>query len=462
MTGMPPAPPRPEVTPPAPFSVPVPTRHRLANGLTVLAYDVPRQYVISVRLAVPLPLRVEPRDREGVAAIMARTLDEGTDRHSSVEFARLLERRGVAFGAGMAEGGLSVDLDVAKRNLPEALDLLRQCLTEASFPQDQVERQVATRLAEIEQEYAVPAHRGAIELWRTFFDPGSRAARPVGGSAETVSAITRDDVVAFRDAHVRPDAATLVVAGDLAGIDVTELISEALGSWAAADPAAIDPLAAPTLPERAPLALASDRTRIVVVDRPGSVQTELLIACSGPDRHVAGGFAPFPMLGFILGGAPTSRLDLVLREDKGYTYGVRAGFRPRRRGGVFVTSGSVRGDVTAEALELALTVLEGARDGVTDDEIAQARNFLTLTAPARYATADTVADEAAALSFDGLSTDFADQTLREIDAATATQVSAAYRRYVDGAWTIVLVGDAATIVEPVRALGRGAPVVVDS
>ena len=116
MTGMPPpVPPRPEVTPPGPFSVPIPTRHRLGNGLTVLAYDVPRQYVISVRLAVPLPLRLEPRDREGVAAIMARTLDEGTDRHTSVEFARLLERRGVAFGAGVAARGLSGGPDVAQR-----------------------------------------------------------------------------------------------------------------------------------------------------------------------------------------------------------------------------------------------------------------------------------------------------------------------------------------------------------
>ncbi|MBK8867852.1 MAG: insulinase family protein [Dermatophilaceae bacterium] len=456
-------PPRPDVIPAEPFSVPTPSLTRLANGLTVLSYHLPGQYVISVRLAIPLPLAREPRDKEGVASIMSRTLDEGTARHTSVEFARMLERRGVALGAGMGEGGLSVDLDVAKRHLPDALDLLRQCITEPAFPQDQVERHVATRLAEIEQEYAVPAHRGGIELWRTYFDSQSRSARPVAGQAETVASITRDDVVAFHDEHVRPNAATIVVAGDLTGIDAASFVLKALGEWEIGETdSPLDLTAPPELPDRQPPALADDRARIVIVDRPDSVQAELLIACAGPDRHVEGGFAPFPMLGFILGGAPTSRLDLLLREDKGYTYGLRSGFRPRRRGGVFITSGSVRGDVAAEALDLTLSVLEDARAGVTDDEIAQARSFLTLTAPSRYATADTVAEEAAALSFDGLGTDFADRTLRAIAAASADEVSTAYRQFVDGSWTVVVVGDAASIAEPIAALGRGTPTVVAS
>ena len=127
-----------------------------------------------------------------------------------------------------------------------------------------------------------------------------------------------------------------------------------------------------------------------------------VVACPGPDRHVAQGWAPYPVLGFVVGGSPTARVDALLREEKGYTYGIRAAFRPRRVGGLFLVSGSVRSEVTGEAVRDLLAVLDGARDGFTEAECEQGRQYLVRTAPARYATADTVADEAAGLSYDCL------------------------------------------------------------
>jgi predicted Zn-dependent peptidase len=189
--------PRPDVVPAEPYTFPEAQRRTLPNGLEVVVYDVPGQYVHSVRVSIPLPLSREPRDKEGVATLMARTLDEGTENHSSSEFALLLERKGVALGAGASEGGISVDVDVAKRHLEYALDLLRQALTEPAFPAAEVTRHVKQRIAEIEQERSVAAQRGAMELVATFFDPSERTSRPTGGSRETVSAITRDDVAAF-------------------------------------------------------------------------------------------------------------------------------------------------------------------------------------------------------------------------------------------------------------------------
>ena len=99
-------------------------------------------------------------------------------------------------------------------------------------------------------------------------------------------------------------------------------------------------------------------SRIVLVSRPGSVQTEIVVGAPGPDRSVEGGWAPYPVLGFVLGGSPNARVDAVLREEKGYTYGIRSSFRPRRAGGVFLTSGSVRADSTAESLRLLVEILE--------------------------------------------------------------------------------------------------------
>ena len=437
---------RPEVSAPEPWSFPEARTATLANGLGVVTYDIPGQYVISVRLAVPLPLEREPRELEGIGTIMARTLDEGTDRHTAEEFAELLERKGIALGAGVSESGLVVDVDVPKRNLDEALDLLSQAVREPAFLANEVSRHVKIRLAEIDQERAQPAHRAAMEFIATYFDADERASRPTAGTKATVSAISSQDLVAFHAANVLPSGATIVVAGDLGDLDVVASLEQALGSWQQASAEVSQPREA---------ARAADAERIVFVDRPGSVQTEFYLGCPGPDRHVEGGWAAYPVLGFVVGGSPNARVDAVLREDKGFTYGIRSGFRPRRRGGMFLTSGSVRADSTVEALGLLLDILDKAREGFTEEETRAGVDFIGRTAPGRYATADTVAEEAAGLSLEGLTTEFTTANLVALADVDAAALAAAYDRYVTGAWTVIVVGDASLYAEGVRALARG-------
>jgi len=455
---------RPVVAPPAPWDFPAAATHDLPGGLRLLTYDVPGQYVLSVRLGLPISLRDEPRDREGVATIMARSLDEGTQRWSAEEFARLLERKGVSFGAGMTDSGLSIDLDVVKGNLEPALDLLRQILTEPAFPQTEVARQVRTRLAEIDQERAVPSARAGLEFVRTFYAPEDRSSRPTGGSRDTVAQVTRDDVARFHAQHVVAAGVTMVLAGDLAGLDVPALVDTALGGWGSGGR------------ERAryldrPATLASDRSRIVLVSRPGSVQTEIVVGAPGPDRSVEGGWAPYPVLGFVLGGSPTARVDAVLREDKGYTYGIRSSFRPRRAGGLFLTSGSVRSDSTAESLRLLVEILGSGSEGFSEKEIRSGVDFISKTAPGRYATADAIADEAVSMALDGRTTEFVTSNLRDLRTVDAARVDAAYGRFAERAgigagprsgagWTIALVGDADAHLDAISALDLGELTVV--
>lgn len=458
------APARPTVAPPPQWSFPEAVTHDLPNGIRLVTYDVPGQYVISVRLGMPIALDVEPRDREGVATIMARTMDEGTARYSADEFARLLERKGVSYGAGVSDAGLSMDLDVVKGNLEPALDLLRQIIMEPTFREQEVTRQVRTRLAEIDQERSIPAHRAALEFVATYYADTERSSRPTGGTRETVGAITRQDVVAFHESHVHASGTTVVVAGDLSGLDVRSLVETALGGWRPG-------------PERAPFlrreaAVAQDRCRIVLVDRPGSVQTEIAIGAPGPDRSVEGGWAPFPVLGFVLGGSPNARIDAVLREDKGYTYGIRSSFRPRRTGGVFLTSGSVRADSTTESLRLLVEILESGRDGFSEKEVRSGVDFIGKTAPGRYATADAIADEAVGMALDGRTTEFTTANLRDLERVDRERLAAAFDRFaaaagigqVDGergsGWTVVLVGDAASHRAAIEGLGLGEVTVV--
>jgi len=447
-----PAVPRPEVLAPEPWQFPEPSRSTLPNGVEVVRYDIPGQYVVSVRTVVPFPLSAEPREVEGVATVMARMLDEGTAEHTAEQFAELLERKGIAIGAGVTEAGLSVDLDVPKRHLAEALDLLRQVLADPVFPQPELDRHVRTRLAEIEQERALGPQRAAREFVATIFDAEERASRPTGGSAETVRAIGRSDVVGFHADRVGPQGAVVVVAGDLADVDVPALAREALGCWA--NPGQVD------LPGAAAPRYATDRARVVLVDRPGAVQSELLVGCPGPDRRAEGGWAAYPVLGFVVGGSPNARVDAVLREEKGYTYGIRSVFRPRRVGGLFLTSGSVRADATVESVRLLLDILMSGRDGFRPDEVRSGVDFISKTAPARFATADAVADEAASLALEGLTTRFTTENLERMRRLDPEALGEAWRRWVTGEWTVVVVGDAGTYADAVRELGVGDVAVV--
>ncbi|GGB72288.1 protease [Knoellia flava TL1] len=443
---------RPEVAPPEPWAFPLPDESVTQNGIRLLSYAVPGQYVVSLRLVVPLSLTDEPADREGVAAMTARLLDEGTTRHSSEEFAELMERTGMALGASVTDGGLSVDVDVPQRLLPEALDLLRQALSEPAFPEAEVRRILRSRLAEIEQERASAPHRAARELGATLWAPTERASRPAAGRPETISAMGRDDVVDFHRRHVGPRGATLVVAGDLDGVDVPVLVEATLGQWTNPDhEVATSP--------RAPRPAGGGR-RVVLVDRPGSVQSELTVAVPGPDRSVATGWAPYPVLSFVVGGSPSARVDAVLREDKGYTYGIRSAFRPRARGGSFVTSGSVRADSTIDALRLLVEILDRAREGFSESEIRGGVDYVVQTAPGRYATADAVADEASALALEGLPLDFQTTTLAAMRELDAERLRTAYAEVATGEWVVVVVGDAATLREGIEGLGLGPVTVV--
>lgn len=445
---------RPSVAPPAPWAFPEPHATRLDNGVRLLGYDLPGQHVASIRLVLPMPLRSEPRDVEGVGTILARTLDEGTARRTSDEMALALERAGVALRAGVSDHGLVVDVDVPRRRLRTAAELLHEAVTEPAFGAAEVARHVRMRRSEIEHEHADPASMAALAFLAAFYPAQDRFSRPAAGQDVGVAAIGPDDVRAHHRRHVRPDRASLALAGDGA-VEGLDVIADVLGAWTSPDASPV-----PTQ-DPAPRDRSGRPAEIVVVDRPGSVQSELYVGCDGPDRQVAGGWAPFPVLAMIIGGAPQARLDAVLREEKGYTYGMRCGFRPRPGGGLFVTSGAVRSDATADAVRLTLDILDGAADGFTADETRWGVDFVARTAPGRFATADAVAAEAAARCLDGSGEAETTRVLERTRALTPDLLSQAYREHVGRAWTTVVVGDAAQIVGGLEGIDRGSVRVVE-
>ncbi|MFD4547646.1 M16 family metallopeptidase [Streptomyces sp. NPDC058466] len=449
--------PQPQAGEAKPWAFPAPERGALDNGLTVLRCHRPGQQVVAVEVILAAPLEAEPAGLDGVATIMARAFSEGTDKHSAEEFAAELERCGATLDAHADHPGVRLSLEVPVSRLSKGLGLLADALRAPAFADSEVERLVRNRLDEIPHETANPARRAAKELSKELFPATSRMSRPRQGSEETVQSIDSAAVRAFYEKHVRPATATAVIVGDLTDVDVDGLLTDTLGSWtgSSAEPRPVPPVT------------TDDTGRVIVVDRPGAVQTQLLIGRVGADRHDR--VWPAQVLGtYCLGGTLTSRLDRVLREEKGYTYGVRAFGQVLRAApdgtgiAMLAISGSVDTPNTGPALDDLWKVLRTlAAEGLTDAERDVAVQNLVGVAPLKFETAAAVASTLADQVEQYLPDDY-QATLYQQLAATGTveATAAAVNAFPVDRLVTVLVGDAAQIEEPVKALGIGEVTVV--
>ncbi|WP_406103507.1 insulinase family protein [Streptomyces sp. NBC_01003] len=449
--------PQPQAGTARPWAFPAPERGTLDNGLTVLRCHRPGQQVVAVEINLEAPLEAEPAGLDGVATIMARAFSEGTDKLAAEEFAAELERCGATFDAHADHPGVRVSLEVPVSRLPKALGLLADALRAPAFADSEIERLVRNRLDEIPHETANPGRRAAKELSKQLFPAAARMSRPRQGTEETVAAVDAAAVRAFYDRHVRPATATAVVVGDLAGIDLDALLADTLGAWTGntAEPRPVPPVT------------ADDTGRVVIVDRPGAVQTQILIGRIGADKHDR--VWPAQVLGtYCLGGTLTSRLDRVLREEKGYTYGVRSFAQVLRSApdgtgaAMLAISGSVDTPNTGPALDDLWRVLRTlAAEGLTDAERDVAVQNLVGVAPLKFETAAAVAGTLADQVEQHLPDDFQAEVYRRLAATGTVEATAAVvNAFPMDRLVTVLVGDAAQIEEPVRALGIGEVTVV--
>lgn len=448
--------PQPQPGTATPWAFPAPERGLLPNGLTVLRCHRPGQQVVAVDVVLNAPLAAEPEGLDGVATIMARAFSEGTDKLSAEEFTAELERCGATLDAHADHPGVRLSLEVPASRLGKAMGLLADALRAPAFPDGEIERLVDNRLDEIPHELANPARRAAMALAAELFPAGSRMSRPRQGAQETVERVDAAAVRSFYEAHVRPATTTVAIVGDFTGIDLDRTLAESLGTWTGTT---AEPLPVPAV-------TADDTGRVVIVDRPGAVQTQLLIGRTGPDRHAS--IWPAQILGtYCLGGTLTSRLDRVLREEKGYTYGVRSFGQvllsaPDGTGtAMLAISGSVDTPNTGPALADLWTVLRTlAAEGLTEAERDVAVQNLVGVAPLKYETAAAVAATFADQVEQYLPDDFQARLYERLaQAGTVEATAAVVSAFPADRLVTVLVGDAAEIAEPVKALGIG-PVTV--
>ena len=443
---------RPPAGTPRPYEFPAITTTRLDNGLTVKVADLPGRPLITATIVLPTGAVDEESAAAGSAVLAARALTEGTERYDAIALTEAGERLGASLHAEAGWDATSIGVDVPATRLASALELLAEVLLHPTFPAGEIERLRDERLNDLLQAQADPRRRADETFIGTIYAPVSPYHRPAAGTRESVPGLDRDVVRAAYDRALAPDQATLVVAGDLGGQDVVALVSGLLGAWtgstARASARAIDDTATAT-------------GRLVrVVHRPGSVQTEIRIGHAGLPRRIPD-FHAVSVMSAILGGLFNSRLNMQLREARGYTYGAGAGFDLRRGAGPFSARAAVNTDVTVPAVIDTIAELERMRsEPVLASELAAARDFLVGVFPLRFETPGAVVGALSGLAVHGLPIEEIVEYRKRIEAVDIDAVAKAARDHlhVDRA-AIVLVGDIDAFGPALEAAGLGTIVI---
>jgi len=434
---------RPAPGEPRPYHFPSFSRRQLANGLNVWTIPVRGSNLVNVHLLVDGGAAAEDEPKGGIAALTAQLLVTGTRRLDASAFAEATERLGIEVTSESSWDSARGAFQSLPRYFEEGLSLLCEMMREPRFDPAEFERLKAERLADILQSRSDPG-RLADEtfLLHTYADD-TPYRRLAAGNPETVETISRDDVIDFHATHYRPGLGHLVIAGSFDDETVVDAVERHLGSWEGAGPG-----------HRTITPHPGGGRRIVIVDRPGSVQSELRAGHIGIDRYDPRYF-PAIVMSTALGGMFGSRLNRRLREELGYTYGARSGFDARRSAGVFTASAAVQTDVTAPAIGELVGLLEAARTTpFTESEIKEARDFQIGVFPLRFESTGGIAAAIEPIAMYGLADDFW-QTYREkLEAVGAAEAHEAAMELIRPDELLILaVGDASLIRADVEALG---------
>lgn len=433
-----------------PYDFPAVQRGRLPNGIGLVVARMPRLPIVTALALVDVGAAADPQDAEGLAALMARTLDEGTGSLDGAALTDRFESLGTSFEAAADWDSLVARLTVTPAHLETAFALFAQVLRAPSFPAADVTRTRDERLDDLTQLLAEPRGLADLRFTGFLYGAGARYGRPAGGTARSVATFDADAVRAFHARHVGPATTTLIFVGDITAEDAERLARAHFGDWRAE--------AVPG--EAAPERRTPETRRIVVVDKPDAPQSELRVGHVGvPRAHPD--HLDIVVMNAILGGLFSSRINLNLRERNAFTYGASSGFDWRRGRGPFAVTTAVRSDVTARAVEEILSEIDGMRAAApTPEEVSLATDYLAGVFPIRYETTAAVAGAIAGAEVYGLGEDWFRTYRDRVRAIDAGQVLAAARAHLDPSRLLLLaVGDAGLIEAPLAALGI-APVTV--
>jgi zinc protease len=432
---------RPRSAPPRSYHFPKFAEQRLASGQRLVSARVAKLPVVTVLVVIDAGSSKDPNGKEGVAALTAAALVEGTRRLSGAELAESFEQLGTSVESGADWDSAVLKITVLTEKLSEAVMLLGEVLITPAFDAGEVERLKSERLAEILQLETEPRGLADEKFAEFVYAEESRYARPDEGTAKSVSGLTRDDVLSFYESNYTSSATTIIITGDFDAESVVDLLENAVGGSTRRGPVEGSLVARARSSER----------RIHIVHKTDAPQSEIRVGHVGlPRLHPD--FFPTLVMNAVLGGLFGSRINLNLREKHGYTYGASSYYDWRKGPGPFVISTAVQSDVTAAALGEIFREIERIRaEEVSAQELSLATDYLQGVFPIRYETTSSIASALASLVIYGLPGNYYDTYRVNIARVSTADVLTAAKTHIHPTeLQTVIVGDSAIIADPLK------------
>jgi zinc protease len=436
----------PPVGPAKPFKLPAVHERTLANGLRMLFIEDHEQPVLSMNLLIKSGAATEPADRAGLAQITAGLVDTGTETRSAKQIAETIDSAGGSLDVSAEWDATTASTTVLVNRADTTAELLADVLTRPVFKPEEIERIRKQTLSALQLNLS-NAGFVADQVFNKVVYGALPYAHPIGGTPVTIGALTRDEIVAFHETHYVPNNTILAVVGDLVPEDAFALVEKHFGAWAKGSPVEAPKLTAPQ----------AGKPRVIVLDKPDAVQTEIRVGLAGMTRVDPDYFGAVVANTIFGGPGFSSRIGQELRVKRGLTYGAYSRFDARQLGGAFLIATNTKTETTGEAIQVILEQMTRIRaEDVPADELKTRKDYLTGSFVLSLETPDAVASRLLSAELYGLGRTYLETYTSRIDAITAAEV----RRVVQARLrpeelALVLAGNAAGFEEQVRALELG-------
>jgi len=414
----------------------------LANGMQVVAVLHHEQPAVSVRLLVRAGAAQDPKGKGGVATLTAALLDQGTTTRSAFQIADQIDSIGGALGTGAGSDLSFVNAVVMKDSFGLAMDLLADVVRNPAFAEEEIDRQRQQAVSSLQVSRNDPDYVAGVVFDRLVygFHP---YGLPNSGTAESLSSITRADLQAFHSQYFVPNNMILAIVGDVTSDEAFGAAERVFGSWARREVPAV-PVIEPPAPTR----------RVVVIDKPDAVQTEIRVGHLGiPRKHPD--YMAVDLAFKILGGEGANRLHRVLRSERGLTYGASADIQTLKQAGDFVAETDTRTETTGEALRLIVEEFACLRrDRVHERELGDAQAYLSGNFPLTIETPDAIATQVLNAVFYELPLEDIPTFRERVQAVSPDDIQRVARQFVfPDRLAVVLVGNASGFVSQLKGLG---------
>jgi zinc protease len=427
------------------FALPETHRRKLSNGLEVLVVEHHELPIVNMNLVTKTGGAADPSGQSGLATLTADMMDEGTATRSSLDISNQLANIGSYLSVSAGWDSSSASLTTLTRHLDRALDIYADVIINPSFPDKELQRLQATRMASFRQRRDNPEAIADIVYASLLYGREHPYGHSLTGDEASLKQINGAAVRKFYETFFRPNNSTLIVVGDVTPEMVIPKLEKALAGWKSGHVPAVDVTSSP---------VTRARPTVYIVDRPGSAQSVIRVGHIGVPRS-SPDYYPLLVLNTMLGGQFTSRINLNLREDKGYTYGARSWFDFRRGAGPFAASAPVVTAATKESVFELMKELRGIRGEmpVTTDELEYSKQAIIRGFPRSFETPSQIANRLETVVTYGLADEYFNSYIQNVQAVTLNDINRVATRYLDPSRVaIIVVGDRRVIEPGLRSL----------